>query len=93
MSKRILVVEDSITSRTLLKNILESVYYEVTAVATFAEGRAKLREEPINLMIIDIREESANEGFNFITKIRSSEVERIANLPMVILTDLESRQD
>ncbi|MFP5502242.1 MAG: ATP-binding protein, partial [Candidatus Sericytochromatia bacterium] len=52
--KRILVVDDSLTTRMLEASILESAGYEVTLAASGEEGLAKAREGSYDLMIVDV---------------------------------------
>jgi len=87
---RILVVEDSITSRTLLKNILEVAGYQVTTAVDGVEGLTELREEAFDLVVSDV-EMPRMDGFELAEKIRADE--RLAELPVVLVTSLESRED
>src|SRR5690606_9105408 len=52
--KTILVVEDSITSRMLLKGILESVGYNVRVAVDGMEGYTLLRAEKVDLVVSDV---------------------------------------
>ena len=88
--KRILVAEDSITSRTLLKNILETTGYEVRTVVDGLEALTALMEEEFDLLISDVEMPRMN-GFDLTARIRSEE--KHADLPVMLVTSLESRED
>jgi two-component system chemotaxis sensor kinase CheA len=86
-ARRILVVEDSITSRMLLKGILESAGYQVKVAVDGMEGFTMLREEPFDLVVSDVEMPRLN-GFDLALKIRSDK--RLAEMPIVLVTALES---
>ncbi len=90
VQKSILVVEDSITSRTLLKNILESTGYLVTTAIDGLEGFTKLKEGEFNVVISDIEMPRMN-GFELTTKIRSNK--KTAEIPVILITSLSKRED
>lgn len=86
----ILVVEDSITARTLIKNILEGAGFDVTTAVDGVEGYARAREKPFVLVVSDVDMPRMN-GFELTAKIRADK--RLCELPVVLVTALESRQD
>ncbi len=88
--RRILVVEDSITARTLIKNILEGAGFDVTTAVDGVEGYATAREKPFVLVVSDVDMPRMN-GFEFTAKLRADK--RLSELPVVLVTALESRQD
>ncbi|MDA8405246.1 MAG: hybrid sensor histidine kinase/response regulator [Deltaproteobacteria bacterium] len=88
--KSILVVEDSITSRMLLKNILESAGYNVQTAVDGADGWATLKTGNFDVVVSDI-EMPRMDGFELTAKIRGDETLR--NTPVVVVTSLESRED
>ena len=89
-TKSILVVEDSITSRMLLKNILESSGYDVTTSVDGAEAYSALRTQDFDLVVSDI-EMPRMDGFELTSNIRSDE--QLSHLPVVLVTSLGSRED
>lgn len=89
-AKTILVVEDSITSRMLLKGILESVGYKVKIAVDGMEGFALLRTEKIDLVVSDVEMPRLN-GFDLTARIRADK--KLAALPVVLVTALETRED
>jgi two-component system chemotaxis sensor kinase CheA len=89
-AKRILVVEDSITSRMLLKGILESAGYDVKTAVDGIDGFTALRAERFDLVVSDV-EMPRMDGFDLTARIRADRA--LAELPVVLVTALESRED
>jgi two-component system chemotaxis sensor kinase CheA len=89
-TKKILVVEDSITSRMLLKGILESAGYEVKTAIDGIDGFTVLRAEHFDLVVSDVEMPRMN-GFDLTARIRADRA--LAELPVVLVTALESRED
>jgi two-component system chemotaxis sensor kinase CheA len=88
--KSILIAEDSITARTLLKNILESAGYDVKATVDGADALTELKAGDYDLLVSDV-EMPRMSGFELTTKVR--EDKRLAELPVVLVTSLDSRED
>jgi two-component system chemotaxis sensor kinase CheA len=88
--KSILVAEDSITSRTLLKNILELAGYKVKTAIDGAEALTVLATEAFDLVVSDV-EMPRMGGFDLTAKIRAGK--SLAHLPVVLVTALDSRED
>jgi len=88
--KTILVVEDSITSRMLLKNILEGAGYVVTTAVDGQDAFTKLKTEPFDLVVSDV-EMPKMDGFQLTSHIRGEK--KFEDLPVVLVTSLESRED
>ncbi len=86
----ILVVEDSITSRMLLKSILSSAGFDVHTVVDGDEAWMALKERDFHAVVSDIEMPRMN-GFDLTAKIRADA--KLAALPVVLLTSLESRSD
>jgi two-component system chemotaxis sensor kinase CheA len=88
--RSILVAEDSITSRMLLKGMLESVGYQVTVAVDGEDALARLRAEPFDLVVSDVDMPRLN-GLQLTAKIRADEA--LASLPVVLVTTLASAAD
>ena len=88
--KTVLVVEDSITSRMLLKNILETSGYLVVTAVDGIDAMTLLKTEKFDAVISDVDMPRMN-GFNLTEKIRGDK--KLAELPVVLVTALESRED
>ena len=90
MVKRLLVVDDSITARTLLQNILESAGYDVKTVPDGAVAFAALHTEPFDLVVTDV-EMPKMDGFEFTKRVRAAPV--LTELPIVLVTAREAKED
>jgi two-component system chemotaxis sensor kinase CheA len=87
---RILVVDDSITTRTLEKNILEAAGFDVTTATDGIEALRRLDETPIDLVVSDIQMPNMD-GFALTRHLRESGTYQ--ELPIILVTSLESRED
>jgi len=85
--RRILVVDDSITTRTLERSILEAAGYDVVTAADGADGWRAFQEQGCDLVVADI-EMPRMDGFALCQAIRGSR--RHADVPVVLVTALES---
>jgi two-component system chemotaxis sensor kinase CheA len=88
--RKVLVVEDSITSRMLLKGILESAGYQVETAVDGLAGFAALREGNFDLVVSDVEMPRLN-GFGLASRIRADQ--RLSTLPVILVTALESREE
>jgi two-component system chemotaxis sensor kinase CheA len=86
----ILIAEDSITSRMLLKNIIESAGYRVTTAVDGAEALALVRTSDFQLVVSDV-DMPRMDGFDLAAAIRRDP--RLSSLPVVLVTARESRED
>ncbi len=91
-SKRqsILVVEDSITARALLKGILESAGYDVKTAFDGLDALTTLKTGQFDLVVSDVEMPRMN-GFELTAGIRADS--SLSELPVVLVTALESRED
>jgi two-component system chemotaxis sensor kinase CheA len=87
---RILVADDSITARTLLKNILETGGHSVTTAVDGADAFSRLQSDEFDLLVSDV-DMPRMSGFELTTKVRADQ--KLSELPVVLVTALESRQD
>ncbi len=87
---RILVAEDSITSRTLIKNILETAGYQVTTSVDGADAYTKARSDDFDIIVSDVDMPKMN-GFELTLKIKNDK--KLSEIPVVLVTALESRED
>jgi len=84
---RVLVVDDSITTRTMEKNILETNDYEVVIAVSGFDALDKLDAGSFDLMVSDV-EMPGMTGFELTKKVRQREDTR--DLPVIIVTSLAS---
>jgi two-component system, chemotaxis family, sensor kinase CheA len=89
--KTILVVDDSITTRTLEKNILEAAGYRVMIATDGYEALGVIRStERPNLVVTDIVMPRMD-GFELTRQIKTDA--QLANLPVILVTSLDSAED
>ena len=88
--KSVLLVEDSITSRMLLKSILENAGYEVSLAVDGIDAITRLRSGSYDLVVSDVQMPRMN-GFDLTAKIRLDK--KLGETPVVLVTALESRED
>ncbi|MBZ5584506.1 MAG: response regulator [Acidobacteriia bacterium] len=86
----ILVVDDSITTRSLEKNLLEAHGYHVRVAVDGLEALARLREEPAGLVIADISMPRMN-GFELLERMKADK--KLAGIPVIVVTSMERRED
>ena len=81
---RVLVVDDSITTRTLEKNILETAGFEVHVAMDGLEAWRMLPEHDFDVVISDVEMPNMN-GLQLATQIKSSQYR---DVPIILLTSL-----
>ncbi len=84
---RVLVADDSITTRALEQSILEAAGYEVLTAVDGAEAWKTLQEHGCDVVVADI-EMPRMDGFALCEAIRASK--RFKALPVVLVTALET---
>jgi two-component system chemotaxis sensor kinase CheA len=87
---RLLLADDSPTTRMLERIILESHGYEVLLAADGAEAWQLLQQEKVDLVVSDVEMPAMN-GLELTQAIRASA--RLAGLPVVLVTGLASETD
>ncbi len=87
---KVLVADDSITSRTLLKSILESAGFQVATAVDGADAFARLCGGEFDVVVSDV-DMPRMSGFELTAKIRADK--KLGELPVVLVTSLESRDD
>jgi two-component system chemotaxis sensor kinase CheA len=88
--KRLLVADDSVTTRTLEKTILEEAGYEVRLAADGHQAWRILEEEQIDLVVADV-EMPGMDGFTLTETLRHSTALR--RIPVVLVTSLSTDKD
>jgi len=86
----ILLAEDSITTRMLLKNILELKGYQVTTAVDGLDAWTQLKENEFSAVVSDV-EMPRMTGFELTEKIRQDK--QLENLPVILVTARESPED
>lgn len=83
--KHILIVDDSITTRTMIKNILMNIGYGVDAVLDAQEALVKLKLNHYDLIITDLTMPKID-GYEFIERLKNDEM--YADIPIVVISSL-----
>ncbi|TIH13531.1 response regulator [Marinifilum sp. JC120] len=88
--KTVLVTEDSITSRMLLKNVLEAAGYNVVTAVNGLDALQKIESSPPDILVSDV-EMPQMDGFTLTARVRK--MDSCASLPIILVTSLGSAED
>ena len=86
----VLVVDDSLTTRTLEKSILEAHGYNVRIAMDGVEALSQLQAETADLVITDIQMPRMD-GFTLLEEMKKDA--RLAKIPVIVVTSMEKRED
>lgn len=86
----ILVAEDSITSRALMKDILESVGYHVVTATDGIDAFTALKTRHFDLVVSDV-DMPRMSGIELTAKLRTDR--QLADLPVILVTTMNSKED
>lgn len=89
-SYKILLVDDSITTRTLEKNILTKAGYTVEAVQNPLEAFEIMKLIRFDLIITDI-EMPEMDGFEFLEKLKTDEM--FSDIPVIVVSSLMTEEN
>jgi two-component system chemotaxis sensor kinase CheA len=89
-ARSLLVVEDSVTARMLIRGILESAGYRVKTAVDGVDAWSALKTDDFDLVVSDVEMPRMN-GFDLTTRIRGNQ--RLAEMPVVLVTARDSRTD
>lgn len=89
-TKRILVVEDSLTTRELERNLLQSHGYDVEVAYDGMDGLQKAANSDFDLIMADIDMPRLN-GFQMIQSLKANE--SLRSIPVVIVSALDREED
>ena len=87
---RILVVDDNADTRMLMKELLSSRGYEVTAASDAAQAEAEVLRQPPDLILSDVIMPGKS-GYEFCRELKSNPATRL--IPFVLITGLSDRED
>ena len=87
--KRILVVDDSMTTRSMIKNILINIGYNVDAVLDATEALVKLKMSHYDLIITDINMPKID-GYEFVEILRTDDM--YADLPIITMSSINQEE-
>jgi two-component system, chemotaxis family, sensor kinase CheA len=86
----ILVADDSITTRTMEKNILEAAGFQVHIAADGLEAWNLVQSQDVDLLVSDVNMPRLD-GFELATKVRADK--RLKDLPIILVTSLHTEED
>ncbi|HLN25987.1 MAG TPA: response regulator [Patescibacteria group bacterium] len=86
----ILVVDDSLTTRTLEKSILEAHGYTVQVAVDGVEALNMLRLDHYDLVVTDVQMPRLD-GFGLLQAIKNDPA--LADIPVIVVTSLERKED
>ena len=86
----VVIADDSITTRTLLRSVLEADGYAVRTAADGDEALQVLRGEPVDLVVSDVRMPRLD-GLGLLAKMRSEP--RMQAIPVVLFSSLDSDEE
>ncbi|HYD59270.1 MAG TPA: response regulator [Noviherbaspirillum sp.] len=89
-ARRVLIVEDSITSRLLLKHILEGAGYQVVTAVDGLDALSRLRQEQFDAVVSDV-EMPRMDGLTLTERIRGNP--KTEEMPVVLVTSLQSPEE
>ena len=88
--QRILIVDDSPTQQSAIRQPLEATGYQVVVASAGDEGLNRLENEPFDLLVLDVIMPGKN-GFQICRQIRRDE--RWAELPILMVTSKDQDAD
>ncbi|MGD9579930.1 MAG: Hpt domain-containing protein [Vampirovibrionia bacterium] len=86
----ILVVDDSVTTRILERNILRAAGYNVTVAVNGLDALTKLSTQHVDLVVSDVEMPDIS-GYELTSRIKNDEM--LKHLPVVLVTSLASELD
>jgi two-component system chemotaxis sensor kinase CheA len=86
----VLVADDSLTTRTLERYILEAAGYEVMLAGDGAEALALLQEHGCDVLVSDV-EMPGLDGIELTSRVRAEP--SLRDVPIILVTSLDSAAD
>lgn len=86
----VLVVDDSVTTRILERNILRAAGYNVTVAVNGLDALTKLATQPFDLVVSDVEMPDIS-GYELTSRIKRDEM--LCHIPVVLVTSLASEVD
>ena len=85
MSNNILYIEDNPDNMMLVRRILQSAHYNLLEAHNGMQGLSIAEREDIALILLDINLPDID-GYEVARRLRASEKESVAKLPIIVLT-------
>jgi DNA-binding response OmpR family regulator len=89
--KKILIIEDDTTLQMVYKQKFEDAGFEVYSALTGNLGLTYAKENPPNLILLDIMLPEGMNGFDVMEQLRQDT--NLAAVPIIVLTNLDSEKD
>jgi two-component system, chemotaxis family, sensor kinase CheA len=86
----VLVIDDSLTTRMLEQNILESAGYDVDVATSGEEALEKTRGKQYGLFLVDV-EMPGMDGFEFVSRTQADA--RLSAVPSILVTSRSAPED
>ncbi len=87
--KRILAVDDSVTTRTMVKNILLNSGYTADIVSNVEEALVKLKLNHYDLIITDLNMPKVD-GYEFVQRLKNDEM--FADIPVIVMSSQPEKE-
>jgi len=87
---RILVVDDNPDTMALLRELLETRGYDVTAVSDADQAEAEIRRQPPDIILSDVVMPGKS-GYEFCRELKADPTTRL--IPFILITGLSDRED
>lgn len=88
--KRILIVDDSLTTRTIAINTLNAVGFKTKTAVNGQQAWDIIQKQDFDCIVTDIQMPKMN-GFDLTQKIKKDK--QLANIPVIMITSLDSEAD
>lgn len=92
MTPRVLCIEDQPDNMTLVRRILQSESYTLIEAKTGFQGLAIAENEDVDIILLDINLPDID-GYEIARRVRASSKEKLANIPIIIVTANAMRGD
>lgn len=86
--KRVLIIDDSITTRTLMKKILESAKYEVYLAKDGVEGQSIIEKTPLDIIVTDA-EMPNMDGFELTRWVKNKS--KTPEIPIIMIASMTDK--
>ena len=89
MDKKILLVDDDYDVREYMRVILETKNYKTLQAENIRDAEGIIKNENIDLIILDVMMEKDSDGFTFAQKIRSDN--KYKSIPIIMVTSVNEK--
>ncbi|KKQ52676.1 hypothetical protein A2865_00235 [Candidatus Woesebacteria bacterium RIFCSPHIGHO2_01_FULL_39_17] len=91
MAKRVILIEDDLDLQRIYSSKIESAGFEVLLALEATQGWNLVKGEKPNIILLDIMLPGKMNGFDFLKKLK--EDTNLKNIPVVVITNLETEKD